>query len=156
MVMHLRAASRGESVHVQDSLTHLRWRTPSPDKVSSLSLSPQTASLQEDKERITAKVGSGKTTSHFIFFFDGVILYFNQITVTLDGSYDTLLVNSTKLIGRKCLIVSHCVCDESKTWLVQTTEEAQSRPWPLRPDRAEEATTSCNHWRPLKEIRITG
>lgn len=59
-------------VHVQWGLTHHRWRTPSPDKVSSLSQSPQTASLQEDQERTSAKeTGSGNTAaarSHFSCF----------------------------------------------------------------------------------------
>lgn len=62
-------------MHVQEGVTHHRWRTPSPGKVSSLSQSPQTASLQEDRERILAQeTGSGNATaarSHFgcfVFF----------------------------------------------------------------------------------------
>lgn len=51
-------------VNTQEGLTHHRWRTPSPDKVSSPSQSPQTASLQEEKERISAQeTGGGNTTA---------------------------------------------------------------------------------------------
>lgn len=88
---------RNHLVNMQWRLTHRRWRTPSPDKVSSRSQSPQTASLQEDKERISAQeADSGNTTaerSHsswvlFLFLFFLLVLVQTQIQLifSLDGS----------------------------------------------------------------------